>query len=311
MIRRYDIEDPPREPEDAHVVEQRGGTDVYAAADGPEGLGGPGQRVRRRILQSTALLPVMLTLANGLLGFGAIHFATKDDLGTSSQGNLVVAAWLIVGAMVCDMLDGQVARLTGQASEFGAQLDSLCDAISFGAAPAVLMLRAALVPLREVLDYVPVERLIWAVAALYLAGAVLRLARFNVEHPSEGSSAHLAFQGLPSPAAAASVVSLVLLHADLAASTGHGRLLAVAFACALPAVTLLAGLLMVSRIPYAHLVNRLVARRRPLDFIVRAILVAMAVVVMPFVAAAVLAIGFMLSGLLRKAAGALRPTSRP
>src|SRR5688572_17078539 len=95
-----------------------------------------------------AVLPTMLTLANGACGFGAITFAAKlgptDVTGSTPveavQASLVAAS-LIFLAMLFDMLDGSVARLMKQTSELGAQLDSLCDAVSFGVAPAFLMLQ--------------------------------------------------------------------------------------------------------------------------------------------------------------------------
>ena len=87
-----------------------------------------------------AVLPTLLTLGNAACGFGAITFAAKVGPQIPAENHLVIAALLIFLAMVFDMLDGSVARLTDQTSEFGAQLDSLCDAVSFGVAPAFLML---------------------------------------------------------------------------------------------------------------------------------------------------------------------------
>ena len=107
----------------------------------------PGPR-RTRILRGIAALPSMVTLGNGIAGFAAIHFATKplpaalmDPAHSAAAGawltqNMVLAAWLVFVAMVFDALDGRLARMTRRTSDFGGQLDSLCDAISFGVAPA-------------------------------------------------------------------------------------------------------------------------------------------------------------------------------
>src|SRR5438093_11695 len=91
------------------------------------------------------LLPTLLTLGNGVCGFAAIAYASKITLDDSLPAETVdsyflLSAVLILIAMVFDVLDGYAARLTRSTSEFGGQLDSLCDAISFGAAPAFLLL---------------------------------------------------------------------------------------------------------------------------------------------------------------------------
>lgn len=231
-------------------------------------------RVRQRLLEGVALVPVMLTLGNGLAGFASIHFATKAP----TEANLSWAAWLLGVSMICDMLDGQVARFARRTSDFGAQLDSLCDAISFGVAPAVLMLRAV-VPelLPQPVAFLSFERTVWGVAALYVACAVLRLARFNVEHDQDRDDAHLEFTGLPSPAAAAMIASLVLLAEMLAGKPWvAGGVVEWSLGLALPLVTLAVALLMVSRVPYPHVVNRYVVGKRPFGHAIRGVLIAVA-----------------------------------
>ena len=259
----------------------------------------PPGRFRRRVLRGTALLPVLFTLGNGLCGFAAVHFATRPPTPGAVMRYLVVSALFIGAAMICDMLDGQLARLTRRTSDFGAQLDSMCDAISFGVAPAVLMLRAAVPALRELDVYVSVERVIWGVAAAYVLCAVLRLARFNVEH----ESAQLAdgyFTGLPSPAAAATVAALVLFFDHLAGEAWIPQLLpSIGMGLLLPLITLMAGLLMVSRIRYPHLINQYVRGKRPFGYIVRLVLIGLAAVFQPHLTAVVLVLGFVLAGLLK------------
>lgn len=263
-------------------------------------------RGRRRILESTALFPGLLTIGNGLSGFAAIHFATKDALGQATMGNLVAGAYCIFLAMFFDMLDGRVARMTRRTTDFGGQLDSLCDVISFGAAPAMLMLRTVITvvrahqiaPITMVTHTAGMERVIWCIAGLYVACGVLRLARFNVENvPDE--SAHMRFQGLPAPGAAAPVAALVLLFDHLPRIETGWRSqpwLLAAVAVALPTVTLAVGLLMVSRFRYTHLINQYIRGRRPFGYLVKIVIIGLAGMLDPYVTLAVVTMAYVLSG---------------
>lgn len=214
-----------------------------------------------------AVLPTMLTLANGACGFGAITFAAKlgpTDVASATPVGAVqasfIAALLIFLAMVFDMLDGSVARLMNQTSELGAQLDSLCDAISFGVAPAFLMLQFVTKELDQYggVDYP--SRLLWTIGMLYALCAILRLARFNVETEDDEDS-HSEFSGLPSPAAAGVVAafpfampSAVELIAEpngpILSQTAEWIIPSVRVA--LPLITAAVAGLMVSRIRYPH-----------------------------------------------------------
>ena len=176
-----------------------------------------------------AVLPTMLTLGNAACGFGAITFAAKlgpTDLTVAAGGGLfasnpsMVAALLVFLGMLFDMLDGSAARLTKQTSEMGAQLDSLCDAVTFGVAPAFLMLQFVTRELTDVSGLSFHPRLLWTIAALYTVCAILRLARFNVETEEEDS--HEEFSGLPSPAAAGAVVGHQSGERDAGAAIGAG-----------------------------------------------------------------------------------------
>jgi len=292
------------------------------------------ERNRRRILKTTAVLPSLFTLANGLLGFAAIYLATRHSV--SDEPALIgVAAWLIGVAMVCDMLDGRVARFTRRTSDFGGQLDSLCDAVSFGVAPAVLMVRTVMgavhgqvgkVAYLAKLTNVGIERLLLCAAGVYVAGAVLRLARFNVENEPD-ESAHLSFRGLPSPGAAAVVIALVLLFDHVRHINDGGWLfgpwllsmndtlalwLCAAISIVLPIVTLACGLLMVSRLRYAHLVNQYIRGKRPLSYLFRLVVIALvAVIFEPYLAAAVGALAYMLAAPTSAAWLRLRRASSP
>jgi CDP-diacylglycerol--serine O-phosphatidyltransferase len=136
------------------------------------------------------ILPNLLTSGSMFLGFYAILHAF--------QGDFTRAAMAILMAAILDGLDGRVARLTRTESRFGVEYDSLADLISFGVAPAVLAYTWALKPF---------GRFGWLAAFLFLACGALRLARFNVQVNSVESS-H--FVGLPIPAAAGVIASLVL-----------------------------------------------------------------------------------------------------
>ena len=95
------------------------------------------------LVKKIAILPTMLTLGNAVSGFAAITYASKIDRNAEpalTNFYLLTSGCLILLAMVFDALDGSVARLSKSDSQFGGQLDSLSDAISFGAAPAFLLL---------------------------------------------------------------------------------------------------------------------------------------------------------------------------
>ena len=233
---------------------------------------------RRRKL--FAVLPTMLTLGNAVCGFGAITFAAKWSGGDPAV-SLFIASCLIYLAMVFDALDGSAARLTNQTSDFGAQLDSLCDAISFGAAPAFLMLQFSLSR-----DYP--SRLLWLIAALYVVCAVLRLARFNVE--TDEDDAHDSFSGLPSPAAAGTVASFPMMVfwfrnlEDSELVKPSERLASHLNQWTeniLPIVTLAVACLMVSRIRYAHLFNQLIRGRRSRKHLIQIVFAFAVMFVMP------------------------------
>ena len=143
----------------------------------------------RRFRRGAAILPSLFTVGNLFLGFWAMIRAF--------HGQYEAAAPLIFWAIVLDLLDGRIARMTGTTSEFGGELDSLADAISFGVAPALLV---------YAWGFAAVPRVGWLAAFLFLVCGVLRLARFNVQrHVVDGRY----FVGLPIPAAAGQVAAVV------------------------------------------------------------------------------------------------------
>ena len=230
-------------------------------------------------MKKIAILPTLLTLGNGVCGFAAIAYASKitpaNPINLENSHYFFYAGWLILAAMVFDVFDGFVARLSRTASDFGGQLDSLCDAISFGAAPAFLLLR-----LGQDWQAPTVRNAIPIVAALYMVCAILRLARFNVEN-SPDPSAHKRFKGLPSPAAAGCLATLAMLRGqtpDILAEYESSLLAFVKFGAPLGA--LLVALLMVSRVGYPHVTKQLLRGRRHFSYIVRIVFVVFLIVLL-------------------------------
>ena len=137
---------------------------------------------RRRLRRGVYLLPSLFTMGNMFCGYACIVYAMRGEYET--------AAPFIGFALVLDMLDGRIARLTNAESAFGLEFDSLADVISFGVAPAVLSFAWGLAPL---------GRLGWAAGFMFVACTAMRLARFNIQ--SGGDKRY--FVGMPSPTAAA------------------------------------------------------------------------------------------------------------
>ena len=231
---------------------------------------------RKHRIRTVAMLPSMITLINGICGFMAIGFVAK---GPEYFGQ---AAYMIFYAMIADVLDGRVARISQTTSSFGGQLDSMCDVISFGAAPAFMMLKVLQSHRQELIGSAEMvlgdffNRFIWVTALVYLCCAIIRLARFNVEN-EEDESAHMAFTGLPSPAAAGVVAALIMFSRHLAIEEAfqtpffEGVYMTLMYI--LPFATLSSGLLMVSRIRYLHLFNRIFRGSKPMNYLLFALFV--------------------------------------
>ena len=279
------------------------GDDEQDPADDGEIKPGWRHGARRRILRGTAVLPSFVTILNGLAGLSAIHYATKTGLGEMTPDvidNLRMAVWMLVLSMIFDMLDGSLARMTRRTSDFGGQLDSLCDAVSFGVAPAMIMTRAVVLAIRQLGlgSHLQLERVVWSIGAVYLACTVMRLARFNVEN-EPGESAHMDFHGLPSPGAAGVVASLVLLFTRLTVIVPgweNTTWLLIGVSIVLPVMTLVVAMLMVSNIQYAHLVNHWIRGRRPISYVLKLVIVVLAMFYEFAIAAAAFASVYALSG---------------
>ena len=172
------------------------------------------------------LLPNLFTAGNMLCGFLAIkncieaRFTSLTPEGRAEHYNMAV--WFILLACVCDLFDGRVARATKRESLFGAEFDSIADTVSFGVAPALMACFLVIKP--EVTDNV--QLVTWLLAFIYLLCAGVRLARFNVlTNPlvpgNEKRAAGGDFVGLPSPAAAGMIASLVLVLSKVMVSSDH------------------------------------------------------------------------------------------
>lgn len=233
------------------------------------------RRAKHQRLKYIAILPSFITLINGLCGFAALGFASRtipEQTTSDTLGFFAMSGYMIFIAMIADALDGRVARMSQTTSSFGGQLDSLCDVISFGVAPAFLMLKVLRYNLMQA-QYNPVltmflERSIWLAAGAYVACTAIRLARFNVEN-EEDETSHMSFMGLPSPAAAGVIASLVVFYnmiPDFAEKHTWLYWLTEKFIVVpLPFITFGVALLMVSRIRYPHLVNQYMKGKKPIE----------------------------------------------
>src|SRR5216117_929323 len=221
-------------------------------------------RVRRRGIY---LLPNLFTTAALFAGFYAIVQAMNV--------NFDYAAAAIFVAMVLDGLDGRVARMTRTQSAFGAEFDSLADMVSFGAAPALIVYEWALKGM---------GKLGWIAAFVYVAGAALRLARFNTMLDVADKRW---FTGMPSPAAAALVAGFVWIIDDYAIDPESIRWTAWV-------VTVFAGVTMVSNLKYYSF--KTINLRRSVPFVVP-LLILLSFALLSYQPSIVLFAGFVIYGL--------------
>jgi CDP-diacylglycerol---serine O-phosphatidyltransferase len=270
--------------------------------------------VRKHRLRYVAILPSLVTILNAIFGFAAIGFAAK---GATSEKfffhkpeltYFAMAGYMIFLGMIADVLDGRLARLSKSTSSFGGQLDSLCDAITFGVAPAFLMLKFLEGRIAELIEIKPAfagpaSKFVWLCAAVYMACAIIRLARFNVEN-EEDESAHMNFWGLPSPAAAGVVASIIIFQQDLLPSIADTGTFMYRFAeniilYALPFITLAAGLLMITRLRYPHIVNQFIRGKKPFSNLIWGLGVVAIVIWNPQLAMTLAFCGFAALGIAR------------
>lgn len=229
------------------------------------------------------VLPTAITLGNLVFGFLAMA-KTVDALNVSAKlgpldpafsERILHACYFVLAAMVCDALDGRVARLTKQTSPFGSMLDSLADVVTFGVTPA-LMAKVVYEHTKVGLDQTFSAHITTSLCVLYLIGAGLRLARFTATTDADEASHHT-FVGLPSPAAAAMIVTTCMFCFEGRSAIGlapeTADAMAIGILRALPLLAACLGLLMVSRLSYVHVVQRYVGHRTRVATFVTIVLV--------------------------------------
>ena len=231
----------------------------------PAVLSASAMRRRRGIRRTIAVLPTLFTLGNLLCGFMAIFIASRPastQLPYQMSPFMVAAGFIFLG-MVMDAFDGRIARMTSSTSDFGEQLDSMADMVTFGVAPAFIAVQLAGIEtpfLSEVGDRL-FDRTAFVIAMIYVSCAALRLARFNVEISLPTESDHNSFKGMPSPAAAGTVASLVLLHQHFLARSADISLVS-GCSILLVFIMLLVAFAMVSKLRYVHPANKYLRRGR-------------------------------------------------
>ena len=274
------------------------------------------RRVRKQRLKYITILPSLITILNGVCGFTAIVLASKGAAAGVNEfyyhelqlPYFAMAGYMVLFAMIADMLDGRLARMSQSTSSFGGQLDSLCDIISFGVAPAFLMLKvleyklAGFAELNTTIESF-LHRFFWLAAAAYISCAAIRLARFNVEN-EEDESAHMSFIGLPTPAAAGVIVSLIIFHqetlAELSAKNSQAYLVCEnAIIYALPFLVLGLAAVMVSRIRYPHILNQYIKGKKPFAHLIRVLLFLGLIIWSRQVALVLIFCGFAASGVVK------------
>jgi CDP-diacylglycerol---serine O-phosphatidyltransferase len=250
-----------------------------------------------RPIRTISVFPTLLTLGNLICGFFAIVVAARIEKPEAMVGNIdlidttnvMLSGWLIFLAMIFDGLDGYVARLARTSSDFGAQLDSLCDVVSFGVAPGFLLVKMC-----PRFTYVH-SQAVWVIAAAFAVCAALRLARFNVE--SNDDDDHVYFSGLPSPAAAAVIAGFAIIFYTLRQDVNPLKEGAdYALQAILPLFGLLVALLMVSRIRYPHITNRMLRGQRSFGHVVAVVFFFVAIMVVRGYAVPIAASAFVLYG---------------
>ncbi|MCL2485401.1 MAG: CDP-diacylglycerol--serine O-phosphatidyltransferase [Endomicrobia bacterium] len=216
------------------------------------------------------ILPSLFTSGNMACGIISMLF--------SIHGDFSAAAWMLVLAIMFDVLDGRVARMTKTTSEFGVQLDSLSDLVSFGVAPSIMIYQLVLNTM---------GKLGIAIAVLFVLCSALRLAKFNVQ--AKEGIVHNSFIGLPTPASAGLLISFVLSY-ELLADSGHALSFKTipmlmktmpAFFKAMPIVMVILSFLMVSNIPYASFKKFKLSKPKVFQFLVLIIFVLFLIIAFP------------------------------
>jgi len=217
------------------------------------------------------LLPNTLTLCGMFCGFFAIISAINGDF--------LYAAWAIILANIFDGLDGWIARLTNTSTRFGIELDSLSDLVAFGVAPSVMMYKWTLLPF---------GRLGWAAAFLFVGCGALRLARFNIQTGVPGSKA---FKGMPIPAAASILSSIVIFYYEFRQGIPEKNVF-------FPVITIVLALLMVSTLRYHGLKEVDLREKKPFWFLIVFVMILFVLLIHPSTAIFIFAMAYLTWGII-------------
>jgi len=286
----------------------------------------------RRLVLGVHPVPTMVTLGNLLCGFAAIILAMRAEnpprefYNFNAHDCLRISGMLIFLAMIFDVMDGKVARWTKSTSKFGMEMDSLCDVVSFGVAPAVLVKAMIDLQLKTDHPFPMLDRFVWPMLAAYVCCAALRLARYNVE----AETGHRDFFfGMPSPGAAGCVASLCILiipsdHASTVQAmqpiTGAGfdsviegarREIFFPVLVGMPFLMLLIGILMVTRVHYPHIGHRLLRGKKSFMHLMILGLALVLTVMLHEIMLAIAFNGYMLFGLINELRFHFVPSKRP
>lgn len=223
----------------------------------------------KRRFRGVYLLPNLITSASLFAGFYAIVAAM--------DGRFYAAAWAILVSLILDGLDGRIARLTQSTSGFGVQYDSLADLVAFGVAPGILAYLWALKDFKQ---------FGWAAAFLFVVCGALRLARFNVQ---QGSLDPRYFNGLPIPAAAMMVATLVAFFFEMGETAPHGSKFILGMMYVL-------SFLMVSNAKYISFKKVELFRRHPFHTLVGLVLIFVVVATAPNIMGFFLMLAYVASG---------------
>jgi len=255
------------------------------------------ERRKRQLRRGVYVLPSLFTIGNILLGFYAIILGLrsggilpKDPHPTEIHFGFQLAAGLVFAAAILDAMDGRIARLTGTESDFGKEYDSLADVFTFGVVPALLTYLWGLYEW---------GRIGWLVPFFYLVCTATRLARFNVQTRVVDSRF---FVGLPAPAAAGSICSILFFAPDSAWREWMQLLMLVAL--------MLIGTLMVSTFRYTSFKKFDLRKRWSFRALVPFAAILLVVVFEPRATFLAIAVLFALSGPVAYLTSRLRPRRR-
>ncbi|HEV8609105.1 MAG TPA: CDP-diacylglycerol--serine O-phosphatidyltransferase [Thermoanaerobaculia bacterium] len=257
---------------------------LFSPPDGPEPARSPRlrTRARQRLSRGLFILPTLFTVGNLFCGYLSVW--------CSIRGTFQTAAILIIAAAILDMLDGRIARLTNSASRFGEEYDSLADLVSFGVAPAVLAYSWGLA------DF---HRLGWMASFLFVVCGSMRLARFNIQTRVADKKY---FIGLPIPAAAGTIASLVLATPE--------RLVNRFWMAGLLVLTIILSYLMISTLRYRSFKDLDLRRQRPAWILPVIALMFAVIAYRPAATLLVIALVFAASGPVAKLVSLIRDRKR-